>query len=630
MGYKLSRILDGIVDALVGLISGCHMLCHNYWIAIFLFTLLTKVILLPLSIWIQKNSIKTVKMEPELNHIKAVYAGNQELISEEQYKLFKREKYSPFGDLIPLFVQLALLMGVVEAVKRGTPLTVVPIEALGMTLLVPAAAAVSAFIMCFVQNKINVLQSEQGALNQYGTMIFSVGLSLYLGFFVSIGVGFYWICSNLLSTLQLALLNVWINPKDYIDYEALEKSKEELRDARTFMADRKKEGRKNPYRNKEKADYKRFLSGQRKKLVFYSEKNGFYKYYRNIIEEIISRTNIVVHYITSDPEDEVFALESEQFKPYYIGENRLIVLMMKLEADIMVMTTPDLENFQLKRSYVKKDIEYIYVPHDVNSANLTFHKDALDHFDTIFVSGIQNKAEIQDREKKYGLPGKNLVEWGSSVIDNMSAAYREISGTEDGDDRKMILIAPSWQKDNIMDSCIEDLLDGLKAENYRVIVRPHPQYVRHFEEKIDRLAQKYAEDGVEIQKDFSSNKTVYTADVLVTDWSSIAFEYAFSTLKPVLFINTPMKVVNPDYQELETRPIDLVLRDKVGISLGQEELAQASDSIHSLLYDNRFSTQSLAELRDAYIYNVGGSGVVGAKYIIQRLVEMQQGYTHER
>ena len=100
-------------------------------------------------------------MEPELNHIKAVYAGNQELISEEQYKLFKREKYSPFGDLIPLFVQLALLMGVVEAVKRGTPLTVIPIEAPGLTLLVPAAAAVSAFIMCFVQNKINVLQSEQ-------------------------------------------------------------------------------------------------------------------------------------------------------------------------------------------------------------------------------------------------------------------------------------------------------------------------------------------------------------------------------------------------------------------------------------------------------------------------------------
>lgn len=616
----MSEITVRIVDALAALIGGCYALCHNYWIAIFLFTLLTKVILLPLSVWIQKNSIKTVRMEPELNHIKAVYAGNQELISEEQYKLFKREKYSPFGDLIPLFVQLALLMGVVEAVKKGTPLTVIPIQALGVTLLIPAVAAASAFVMCFVQNKINVLQSEQGALNQYGTMIFSVGLSLYLGFFVSVGVGFYWICSNLLSTLQLALLNVWINPRDYIDYEALEKSKEELKEARAFMTDRKKQGRSNPCRKKEKADYKRFLSGQRKKLVFYSEKNGFYKYYKNIIEEIIRRTNIVVHYITSDPEDEVFSLESQQFVPYYIGENRLIVLMMKLEADVMVMTTPDLENFQLKRSYVKKDIEYIYVPHDVNSSNLTFHKDALDHFDTIFVSGVQNKSEIREREEKNGLPSKNLVEWGSSVIDNMAAAYEE---TEK--DKKTILIAPSWQKDNIMDSCIEELLDALKGDGYRVVVRPHPQYVRHFEEKIDRLARKYAGQGIEVQKDFSSNKTVYEADVLVTDWSSIAFEYAFSTLKPVLFVNTPMKVVNPDYQELQTIPIDLVLRDKVGISLNPDSLEQVEDAVRSLLCDNRFSRESLAALRDAYIYNVGHSGEVGAKYIIGRLVEIQQG-----
>lgn len=623
----MNAIINGIVDGLVSLINGCYALCHNYWIAILIFTLLTKIILLPLSVWIQKNSIKTVKMEPELNHIKATYCGNQELISEEQYKLFRREKYSPFGDLIPLFVQLALLMGVVEAVKKGTPLTAVPVETLGVTLLVPAVAAVSAFIMCFVQNKINVLQSEQGALNQYGTMIFSVGLSLYLGFFVSIGVGFYWTCSNLLSTLQLVLLNIWINPKDYIDYEALEKSKEELKEAKAFMTGKKKEGRNNPYRSKEKVDYKRFLSGPRKRLVFYSEKNGFYKYYKNIIEEIIKRTNIVVHYITSDPEDEVFALESDQFKPYYIGENRLIVLMMKLETDVMVMTTPDLENFQLKRSYVKKDIEYIYVPHDVNSSNLTFHKDALDHFDTIFVSGIQNKTEIKEREEKYQLPAKNLIEWGSSVIDNMAKSYEEIVQEEisSGQDRskKTVLIAPSWQKDNIMDSCIEEILDCLKGQGYHVIVRPHPQYVRHFEGRIDALQAKYESVGIEIQRDFSSNKTVYTADVLVTDWSSIAFEYAFSTLKPVLFINTPMKVVNPDYQELKTEPIDLVLRDKVGISLDVDALTGTAESVHSLLYDNQFSRDSIAALRDTYIYNVGKSGVVGAKYIIQRLVERQ-------
>lgn len=618
----MSAIVNAVVDGLVWLINACYLLCHNYWVAILIFTFLTKVILLPLSVWVQKNSIKTVRMQPEMNHIKASYWGNQEMISEEQYKLFKKEKYSPFADLIPLFVQLALLMGVVEAVKKGTTLTAVPIETMGMSLIVPIAAALSAFFMCFVQNKINVLQSEQGPLNRYGTMIFSVLLSLYLGFFVSMGVGFYWICSNVLSVLQLVLLNIWISPKKYIDYDALEKSKEELKQAKAFMAPKKKEERKNPYRKKEKADYKRFLSVSRKRIVFYSEKNGFYKYYKNLIEEIIRRTNIVIHYITSDPGDEVFGMESGQFKPYYIGENRMIVLMMKMETDVMVMTTPDLENFQLKRSYVKKDIEYIYVPHDVNSSNLTFHKNALDHFDTIFTSGPKNKAEIREREQKAGLPEKNLVEWGSGVIDNMTNAYQEMEADTTGkESEKTILIAPSWQKDNIMDSCIEKLLDELKDTGYHVIVRPHPQYIRHFEAKADQLQAKYAEYGIEVQKDFSSNRTVYMADLLVTDWSSIAFEYAFSTLKPVLFINTPMKVVNPDYRELSTVPIDIELRDKVGISLETDQIGQVKSSVDELLFDNRFSKEAMQQMKEMYIYNPGVSGKVGAKYIIQRLVE---------
>lgn len=621
----MGTIVDVVIDVLVHMINGCYVICHNYWIAIFGFTFLTKLLLLPLSVWVHKNSIKVVKMQPEINHIKALYWGNADKISEEQYKLYKREKYSPFVDLIPLFVQLGLLLGVVEAVKKGTDLVAVPIEVKGITLLVPFAAALSALFMCYVQNKVNVLQVEQGNVNKYGTLVFSVLLSLYLGFFVSIGVGIYWVYGNILSVVQLILLNIWINPKKHIDYDALDKSKEELRQAKMFATSKKKADRKNPYRKKEKEDYKRFFSSAKKRIVFYSEKNGFYKYYKNIIEEIIRRTNIVVHYITSDPEDEVFSLESEQFKCYYIGETRLIILMMKLETDIMVMTTPDLENFQLKRSYVKTDIEYIYVPHDVNSANLTFHKNALDHFDTIFASGPKNKEELLEREQKYALPQKKIVEWGSSVIDNMSKAYKDLyEAGEKNDGQKTILIAPSWQKDNIMDSCIEEMLDGLKDTVYKIIVRPHPQYVRHFEKRIDSLQQKYG-DRIQVQKDFSSNSTVYMADLLITDWSSIAFEYSFSTLKPVLFMNTPMKVVNEDYAELSTVPIDIELRDKVGISVECTDAGKLEKVVNTLLYDKEFSKESLEELRAQYIYNVGKSGQVGAKYIIQSLINKAEG-----
>ena len=614
-----------IVDGLIWLINGCYALCHNYWVAIFLFTLLTKVILWPLSVMVQKNSIKTVRMQPEMNMIKAKYMGNQEIISEEQYKLFKREKYSPFMDLIPLFIQLALLMGVVEAVKKGTTLTAIPVETLGATLFVPLVAGLSAFLMCYAQNKSNVLQAEQGKGNQYGTLIFSVALSLYLGLFVSIGVGIYWTYSNLLSIVQLFLLNILINPKKFIDYEALENSKEELKAAKQYVVAKSKVKRDKSEIQREKQDYKKFLAVSKMKIVFYSEKNGFYKYYRNIIEEIIRRTNIVIHYITSDPNDEVFGMESEQFKPYYIGENRLIVLMMKLQADVVVMTTPDLENFHLKRSYVKQDALYIYVPHDVNSSNLTFHKDALDHYDVIFTSGYKNKAELAEREEKFGVKKKQLVEWGSGVIDNMIESYNAMLQDETEDvEKKTVLIAPSWQKDNIMDSYIDEMLDQLKNSPYQIIVRPHPQYVRHYAARIEALEEKYSSDNIVFEKDFSSNKTVYTADLLITDWSSIAFEYTFSTLKPVLFINTPMKVMNPDYQELQEVPIDIELRSEVGISLDTDKLIMLNETVDTLFCSDRFSKESMEQLREKYIYNVGTSGKVGAKFIIDYLINKEK------
>ena len=640
----------GLIGSVLGwLMYYCYRILPNYLISIILFTFATKIVLLPVSLWVQRNSIKMVKMQPEINLIKAKYYGNGEKISEEQYELYKREHYQPLADLIPLALQLILLMGVIDVInhpeqhifrgKSGVLDTVlgsldlssVPAEVGGISYLIPLIAAFSAWFMCFIQNKINVLQAEQGKLNQLGTMILSIGLSLYLGFFVKTGVGIYWTFSNLFSVVQLYFLNLVMNPKHYIDYEALEKSREELKAASVFYSQHKKKlFGKDPYRKKERADYKRFFKDYEMQLVFYSEKNGFYKYFQNIIETLLEQSDVIINYVTSDPQDKVFEMESERFKPYYIGENKLIVLMMKMEADIVVMTTPDLESFHIKRSLVRKDNEYIYVPHDVNSPNLTFRKEALDHFDTIFSSGCLCTAEIRKREELYKLPQKNIIPWGSSVIDNMIQSYKVIDKKEKK--CKEILIAPSWQKDNILSTCIDEMLNSLQGYGYHIIIRPHPQFVRHEQERLDTLREKFhidARSNMELQTDFSSNRTVYEADVLITDWSSIAFEYSFATLKPSLFINTPMKVMNEDYVELGITPIDIELRNKIGRSIGTDQLASLPEVVEELLSDNAFSKEALADIREKYIYHVGHSGEVGASYIMERLAYYQKKHEEE-
>ena len=52
-----------LVDFLGWIMKLCYDIVGNYGVAIILFTLVSKVILLPISIWVQKNSIKMVKMQ---------------------------------------------------------------------------------------------------------------------------------------------------------------------------------------------------------------------------------------------------------------------------------------------------------------------------------------------------------------------------------------------------------------------------------------------------------------------------------------------------------------------------------------------------------------------------------------
>jgi YidC/Oxa1 family membrane protein insertase len=591
------------------ILNWCNGLTGNFWWAIVVFTLITKIILLPVSVMVQRNSIKMVRMYPEMNRIKAKYFGNKDKISEEQYQLYKREHYHPMLDLIPTILQLIILMGVVRAIPGSEERS---------PLYMPILAALSALIMCLAQNRSNVLQSEQSRINQWGTLIFSVALSLYLGFFVSKGVAFYWICSNLLATVQMYILNFCINPKKYIDYEALAQSREELEKVEKLSAVTKHK-RPPELVKREKADYKRFLAFENKQIVFYSEKNGFYKYFRDVIETIQRRTDVIIHYISSDPDDEIFSLTSDTFHTYYI-EEKLMVLMMRMDADIVVMTTPDLQKYYIKRSMVRDDVEYVYMDHGMNSVNLMLRKGALDAFDTVFCANANVADELRAQEKVYGLKEKNLVPYGYAMIDNMIRAYEKQPPVKN--DPPVILIAPSWQEDNIMDSCIDGLLTALLPMQYRVIVRPHPQYVRHYPEKLQALQAKYASSpNFTLQTDFSSNETVFNADVLVTDWSGTAYEYSFTTLKPCLFINTPMKVMNPDYRDIDVTPFDISIRNQIGIALEPGQIEQIAPAVHHLLHEQAFSPDSIAALRSQSLFNIGKAASVGADYLINRLIE---------
>lgn len=697
--------MDSII-AFIGQLLGyvirpCYQLTQNYGLAILMFVLISKIVLLPISIWVQKNGIKLVKMQPEINWLKVNHYGDLDTIAEKQAEIYKKYRYNALASIVPLLIQVVILLGLVEVIYNpltyilqlpdecinalvsltgeltgadvaassiqmtvvnaadvlvnreaflalpfdhmaetveqlqhfqmsflGLNLSWIPSEVAGITLIVPVLAALSAWIMCVTQNHDQVLQAEQGKLNKYGTMAISVGLSLYLGFFVPAGIGLYWIASNLFSIVQMYLLNMAIDPKKYVDYHELNKSREALNEIEKMVDTKKKKGlfSFDPHAKREKKDYKRFFSVLNKHVVFYSEKSGFWKYYKDIIEQLLKKTNLKIHYVTNDPNDQVFdiAKTNSRIVPYYIGPKKIITLMMKMDADLVVMTTPDLETFQIKRSKMRKDVKYIYTPHDAMSIHMGFREGALDHFDAVLCAGPQQIEEIRATEQLHQTKEKELIPCGYCLLDDLIQGFKD-SAPRNGK-RKRILIAPSWQEDNILDSVIDVLIETLFCDEYQLVVRPHPEYVKRYKPRMDALMARWESktgDGLQFETDFSDSSSIWRADLMITDWSGIAYEYSYTTLRPTLFINTKIKSLNPNWKDVDITPLEISLRDQIGRSVDKENVAKALEIAKDFLENSQRWSEQIQQVRDENIFNLGSCGQAAADYIISQLTKQK-------
>lgn len=103
------------------LLNFLYELIQNYGLAIILFSVIIKIILLPISINQQKTMKKTMKVQEELKKLQVKNQNNPEALQRETMELYKREKVNPFGGCLSAIVQTVLLISVFFLVK--SPLT---------------------------------------------------------------------------------------------------------------------------------------------------------------------------------------------------------------------------------------------------------------------------------------------------------------------------------------------------------------------------------------------------------------------------------------------------------------------------------------------------------------------------
>lgn len=276
--------------------------------------------------------------------------------------------------------------------------------------------------------------------------------------------------------------------------------------------------------------------------VIYCEGTQYLNVFKPVLDEFERRKTDCL-YLTSVPDDPVFTAGYQFIKADYIGEgNKAFARLNLLTADVVLMTTPGLDVYQLKRSKMTK--HYAHVLHAPSDATM-YRLFGMDYFDSVLLSGDYQAADIRALEKLRGLPEKKLVTVGCTYLDVYAEKMNGIPHEENHP--FTVLVSPSWGASALLHRYGTRLLDPLIKTGWRVILRPHPQSLSAEKGMLDGLTKRYKDYG-NLVWDYDRDNifSLFRADVMISDFSGIIFDYTFLCDRPVFYIN----------QNIDLRPYD--------------------------------------------------------------------------
>lgn len=347
--------------------------------------------------------------------------------------------------------------------------------------------------------------------------------------------------------------------------------------------------------------------------MVYSETGQDWHHFSGLIERLTGPLGRKVCYVSSDLGDPGLQFQHENFIALHLPEGVFLTIFFQLkQCDLCVLTVMDLDNLNLKRSI--HPVHYLYVFHSMGSTHMVDHANSFDAYDTLFCAGPHQVAEIRRREALQGLPPKQLFDYGHPRLEAVMAEPKNGESATDPRGGVTVLIAPTWGESSIFNTCGADLIEVLLGAGFEVIMRPHYQSVRQWPEVIESLRRQFeGRAGFEYVAQMADTSSLMRSDLLVSDWSAMALEYALGLEKPVLFIDVPPRIRNPDWQKLGLEPIESSIRERVGAVLSPEALDQAPGLVAKRLEDRESFRQRMAALREKTVFRLGHSIPDGAR-----------------
>ena len=364
------------------------------------------------------------------------------------------------------------------------------------------------------------------------------------------------------------------------------------------------------------------LKAGRKKFVIYNEGKQYWNVFKPVLDEFEERQTQVL-YLTSDESDPVLQSGYKFVKAEYIGQgNKAFARLNIMVADVVLMTTPGLDVYQMKRS--KNVSHYAHVRHGTGDATM-YRLFGIDYFDSILLTGDCQKDDIRYLEKARGTKEKELVTVGCSYLDELKKKMDAIP-KEEGHNFT-VLVSPSWGPSAILSKYGERLLDPLADTGWKIIIRPHPQSAKSEPQILERLKERY-QDRCNIEWNFDRDNiyAMKRADIMISDF--IIYDYTFLCDKPVMYVNAALdlrmydasEVYNPDGSVKKAWQFETI--EKIGIELKEEQFAKIKQVIQEASDSPALAAARKAAKEQAWM-QIGSAAKNIADFMIKKQGELE-------
>ena len=346
-----------------------------------------------------------------------------------------------------------------------------------------------------------------------------------------------------------------------------------------------------------------------KSLVFFAEDASDWLHIGPLSDHLETLGCSVLR-LTADPDDSVI---TDKGGIHIGGTLAATQLFLRLPPCVVVMTMTDLDTYHLKRSV--HDVHYVYVFHSLLSTHRAYRANAFDSYDSILCANPYHVAELEKAATIRNIRPQTLYKTGYCRLDNLIPESSTSPTSLGGIPR--VLVAPTWGPSSLIEFGIDQIIKNLLDSSIQVTLRFHPMSVRHQKDIYQTYSAIFGDNPLfTVDSTYASSTALVESDLVLSDWSGAAHEFALGLLRPAIFVDTPQKAHNDSHSQLDIECYEDVVRADLGALVGVNEVTSLPDVVTSLIDEQVEWRQRLELVRDQVLFNPGNAVQAAGKQIL--------------